>query len=87
MKLQFDANRPYALALEGGGARGAYQIGAWKALEEAGIPLAPTREVLDEIRSAIEAAVDAKAAVINAAAIAADIIFLNFFILSFLPTY
>ena len=25
------------IALEGGGARGAYQVGAWRALEEAGI--------------------------------------------------
>ncbi len=40
MKLQFDTGRPYALALEGGGARGAYQIGAWKALEEAGLNIA-----------------------------------------------
>lgn len=27
----------YAIALEGGGAKGAYEVGAWKALEEAGI--------------------------------------------------
>ena len=37
MKLNFDINRPYALALEGGGAKGAYQIGVWKALQEAGV--------------------------------------------------
>ena len=37
MKLQIDPNLSYAMALEGGGARGAYQIGAWKALTEAGI--------------------------------------------------
>lgn len=37
MKLQLDKSKTYAIALEGGGARGAYQIGAWKALEEAGI--------------------------------------------------
>ena len=37
MKLRIDPARTYALALEGGGARGAYQIGAWKALAEAGI--------------------------------------------------
>lgn len=37
MKLQFDTTKPYALALEGGGAKGAYQIGAWRALKEAGI--------------------------------------------------
>lgn len=37
MKLQIDPSVSYAMALEGGGARGAYQIGAWKALLEAGI--------------------------------------------------
>ncbi len=37
MKLQVDVTRPYGLVLEGGGARGAYQIGVWKALKEAGI--------------------------------------------------
>ena len=37
MELKLDPSIPYALALEGGGAKGAYQIGAWKALKEAGI--------------------------------------------------
>jgi len=37
MKLQLDPNKTYAIALEGGGARGAYEIGVWKALREAGI--------------------------------------------------
>ncbi len=37
MELKVDINKTYAIALEGGGARGAYQIGAWKALDEAGI--------------------------------------------------
>lgn len=37
MKLQLDPGRPYAIALEGGGAKGAYQIGAWRALREVGI--------------------------------------------------
>jgi len=37
MELKIDPNVSYALALEGGGAKGAYQIGAWKALREAGI--------------------------------------------------
>lgn len=37
MKLRIDPTLSYAMALEGGGARGAYQIGAWKALVEAGI--------------------------------------------------
>lgn len=37
MKPVIDTEREYALVLDGGGARGAYQIGAWKALAEAGI--------------------------------------------------
>ena len=37
MKLQIDTDKAYGIVLEGGGARGAYQIGAWKALREAGI--------------------------------------------------
>ncbi len=37
MELKLDASKTYAIALEGGGAKGAYQIGAWKALDEAGI--------------------------------------------------
>ena len=32
-----DNTKTYALALEGGGARGAYQVGVWKALAEKGI--------------------------------------------------
>lgn len=32
-----DLDREYGVVLEGGGARGAYQIGAWRALREAGI--------------------------------------------------
>ena len=39
MKLQLDKRRFYGIVLEGGGARGAYQIGAWKALKEAGIEI------------------------------------------------
>lgn len=39
MKLIFDTTKTYALALEGGGARGAYQIGAFKALKEAGVKI------------------------------------------------
>ena len=31
--------KEYGLALEGGGAKGAYQIGAWQALEEAGVKI------------------------------------------------
>ena len=37
MKLRLDNTKTYAIALEGGGAKGAYQIGVWKALDEAGI--------------------------------------------------
>lgn len=37
MELQINPNVTYAIALEGGGARGAWQVGAWRALEEAGI--------------------------------------------------
>ena len=39
MELKFDTTKTYALALEGGGARGAYQIGAFKALKEAGVKI------------------------------------------------
>ena len=39
MELKFDKTKEYALALEGGGAKGAYQIGVWKALREAGIKI------------------------------------------------
>lgn len=37
MELKLDTNKEYGLVLEGGGAKGAYQIGAWKALKEVGI--------------------------------------------------
>lgn len=37
MKLKFDPSKKYAVALGGGGAKGAYQIGAWRAFEEAGL--------------------------------------------------
>ncbi len=39
MKLQWDLTKEYGLVLEGGGAKGAYQIGAWKALKEAGVKI------------------------------------------------
>ena len=39
MKLQLDLTKEYGLVLEGGGAKGSYQIGAWKALKEAGISI------------------------------------------------
>ena len=37
MKLQLDTSKVYAIALEGGGAKGAYEVGVWKALAEAGV--------------------------------------------------
>lgn len=37
MELKFDTGREYAVVLEGGGAKGAYEVGVWKALEEAGV--------------------------------------------------
>lgn len=39
MELKFDIHKTYAIALEGGGARGAYQVGAWRALSENGIKI------------------------------------------------
>lgn len=37
MKPVIDLEKEYGLVLDGGGARGAYQIGAWKALNEVGL--------------------------------------------------
>lgn len=37
MEPVIDLSREYGLVFDGGGARGAYQIGAWKALKEAGV--------------------------------------------------
>lgn len=37
MRFQLDLTKEYGVVLEGGGAKGSYQIGAWKALREAGI--------------------------------------------------
>lgn len=37
MQLEIDVSQKYAIALGGGGAKGAYQIGAWRALQEAGV--------------------------------------------------
>lgn len=37
MEPLLDLTKEYGLVLDGGGARGAYQIGAWKALHEAGV--------------------------------------------------
>lgn len=37
MECKLDLTKEYGIVLEGGGAKGAYQIGAWKALKEAGV--------------------------------------------------
>ncbi len=37
MKLQLDLSKKYAIALEGGGAKGAYEIGVWQAFDEVGL--------------------------------------------------
>jgi NTE family protein len=37
LEIKIDNTKTYAVALEGGGAKGAYEIGVWKALDEAGI--------------------------------------------------
>lgn len=39
MGNKFDFNKEYGLVLEGGGAKGAYQIGVWKALLEHGVKI------------------------------------------------
>ena len=37
MELKLDKSKVYAIALEGGGAKGAYEVGVWQALDEVGI--------------------------------------------------
>lgn len=37
MELQIDLTKEYGIVLEGGGAKGSYQIGVWRALREAGL--------------------------------------------------
>ncbi len=39
MRFQLDLTKEYGIVLEGGGARGSYQIGTWKALREAEIKI------------------------------------------------
>ena len=39
MEPLLDLTKEYGVVLDGGGARGAYQIGAWKALKEAGVKI------------------------------------------------
>ena len=48
MKLLLDRKKEYGVVLDGGGARGAYQIGAWKALKEAGIRIHAVAGHLEE---------------------------------------
>lgn len=38
-RIILDRSREYGIVLEGGGARGAFQVGAWRALKEAGIQI------------------------------------------------
>lgn len=39
MKAKIDLDKEYGIVLEGGGAKGAYQIGVWKALKEYGVKI------------------------------------------------
>ncbi|MGI6070990.1 MAG: patatin-like phospholipase family protein [Blautia sp.] len=39
MQPVIDLTKEYGIVLEGGGAKGAYQVGAWKALREAGVKI------------------------------------------------
>ena len=39
MEPVLDLTKEYGIVLDGGGAKGAYQIGAWKALKEAGVKI------------------------------------------------
>lgn len=39
MREAFDLNKEYGIVLEGGGAKGAYQIGAWKAFIDCGLKI------------------------------------------------
>ena len=38
-RRKFDFSKEYGIVLEGGGAKGAYQIGVWKALLECGVKI------------------------------------------------
>ena len=55
MRFQLDLTKEYGIVLEGGGARGSYQIGAWKALREAGIKIRGIAEmcIRDRFKSVI----------------------------------
>ena len=39
MKPVIDLEKTYGIVFDGGGARGAYQIGAWKAMQEDGVKI------------------------------------------------
>lgn len=39
MRPVIDLDKEYGIVLEGGGAKGAYQVGAWRALKEAGVKI------------------------------------------------
>ena len=39
IRERFDFEKEYGLVLEGGGAKGAYQIGVWKAFLECGVKI------------------------------------------------
>ena len=45
MEPKVDLSKEYGLVQEGGGAKGAYEIGAWKALKEAGVKIRGVSEV------------------------------------------
>lgn len=38
-RIKLDLTREYGIVLEGGGAKGAFQVGAWRALKEAGVKI------------------------------------------------
>ena len=44
MKPVIDLEKTYGIVFDGGGARGAYQIGAWKAMREAGVKISADRK-------------------------------------------
>ena len=39
MQPIIDLDKEYGIVLEGGGAKGAYQVGAWQAMREAGVKI------------------------------------------------
>ena len=64
MELKFDTSKTYAIALEGGGAKGAYEAGVWKALDEAGVKYnAVAGTSVGALNGAMMAAMDLETAV------------------------